>query len=84
MFSTEFLLACSDACLGDFELARLNRCANLRKQMRVIGDELLKLEAEALTARWLLEHRSEMMALGSTGNPLQKAFQFSERLGIQA
>jgi hypothetical protein len=79
--SAEFLLTCSKASLGDFELARLSSTANVRKQIRVLEAELLKLEAEALAARWLLEHRNELEALGSTRG-LQKAFQFSNGAGV--
>lgn len=73
--STDFLLVCSEASLGDFELARLNRTANLRKQMRALESEMLRLEAEALLARWLREHRGELVELGRT-HSLQKTLDF--------
>jgi hypothetical protein len=79
--SAEFLLTCSEASFGDFELSRLNSTANLRKQIRVLESELLKLEAEALIACWLRQHRRELIELGSTRG-LQKALQFPDGPGI--
>jgi hypothetical protein len=60
----EFLLVCSGTSLQDFELSRLNRMANIRKQLHVIQDELRQVEAEAILARWLIEHREELLAAG--------------------
>lgn len=81
--SAEFLLACSEASLGDFELARLNSAANLGKQIRTLEAELLRLEAEALVARWLLEHRRELAELGGNSTAsLQKTLQFPNGSGF--
>jgi len=79
--SAEFLLACSVASLGDFELARLNSTANLRKQVRALEAEILKLEAEALVARWLIEHRRELLELSGMRS-LQKTLDFSNSAGV--
>jgi hypothetical protein len=79
--SAEFLLTCSKASLQDFELARLNSTANVRKQINVLESELLKLEAEALVARWLLDHRLELLELGSTRS-LQKTLQFPDGASV--
>jgi hypothetical protein len=79
---TDFLLVCSERSLNDFELARLNTAANLRKQIRELETELLKMEAEALVARWLIERRHELEALCHTRGGLQKAFQFSNGAGM--
>ncbi len=57
----EFTLACSDASLGDLELATLNRASHLRRQLAASLDELIKLEAEALFLRWMIEHRAELV-----------------------
>jgi hypothetical protein len=75
--STKFLLVCSRNSLADLELSRLNQVANVRKQIRVLESELLTLEAEALVARWLLDHRRELEELGSMRHPLQKTLQFT-------
>lgn len=75
--SIDFLLSCSDISLGDFELSRLNRVSNLRKQLRAIEDELLREEAEAMLARWLIENRGALVAIGRAG-ALQESFNFRE------
>lgn len=71
----DFLLVCSERSLGDLELSRLNSAANLRRQMKLLESEILKLEAEALVARWLRENRQELLELGRTGG-LQETLQF--------
>lgn len=80
--STDFLLVCSERSLADFELGRLNGAANLRKQIRELENELLKMEAEALVARWLLENRRELERLCRTGHGLQEPLQFSNGSGV--
>jgi hypothetical protein len=73
----EFLLACSGISLRDFELSRLNRMANIRKQLHEIEDELRQVEAEASLARWLMEHRDDLLAAGAaTGKVFQHSFEF--------
>lgn len=75
--STDFLLVCSQRSLDDFELGRLNAAANLRKQIRELECELLRMEAEALVARWLVDNRRELERLCHTRS-LQKTLQFTE------
>jgi hypothetical protein len=53
----DYLATCSNISLEAFELARLNRAANLRKEIRQALDEWIRAEGEAQFARWLLEHR---------------------------
>lgn len=71
----DFLLTCSELSLSDFELSRLNRAANLRKQARELHMQLLAAEAEAVFARWLIVHCGTLVALGRTG-ALQKSLDF--------
>lgn len=78
----EFLLSASPTSLGDFVLARLATVANLRKQMSRLREELLKADAEALFAGWLIEHRSELLELGRT-DALQKTLDFAEGTILQ-
>lgn len=79
----EFLLVCSGVSLRDFELNRLNHAANLRKNLRLIQDELLQAESEAVFARWLIEHREALLASGQAV-VLQKSFEFHDPLALAA
>jgi len=64
----DYLATCSKPSLEAFELGRLNRAANLRKELRDILEEWIQAEGEARLARWLLEGRraqdSEMHVSG--------------------
>lgn len=53
----EYLVTSSQTALEGFELSRLNRCANLRKELRQIADQWIGVEIEARMARWILECR---------------------------
>jgi hypothetical protein len=53
----ESLRKLSQNCLEGFELSRLNRISNLRKEFREVLDEWTEFEIEARFARWLLEYR---------------------------
>lgn len=55
--SFEYLEMCSEASLESYELSRLNRAANLRKEMRQLIDEWIDCEVGARIARWMLESR---------------------------
>ncbi|MGB8592700.1 MAG: hypothetical protein WA755_04550 [Candidatus Acidiferrales bacterium] len=52
-----YLGTCSKISLESFELSRLNRVANLRRELQETADEWIEAEVEARLARWLLEHR---------------------------
>jgi hypothetical protein len=56
-----FLTECSGKSLGEFLLSRLNRSANLRKQIHALEDALRIAESEAIFARWLIQHRGELI-----------------------
>ena len=63
----DYLLACSEAGLESFEMSRLNRIANLRRELRDVLDEWMEAEVNARIARWLLEcKRAESSAAGAT------------------
>jgi hypothetical protein len=53
----ESLLKLSQNCLEGFELSRLNRISNLRKEFHEVLDEWIEFEIEARFARWILEYR---------------------------
>jgi hypothetical protein len=52
----EYLLRCSKPSLESFELSRLNRVANLRKELRMLVEAWIEAEVEARLAHWVLEH----------------------------
>jgi hypothetical protein len=53
----EYLVMSSKATLESFELSRLNRAANLRKELRAVVEEWIQAEVDARVARCLLECR---------------------------
>lgn len=63
----QYLLECSQMSLEDFELDRLDRAANLRRQLRDIAEEWIDAEVEARLSRWVRENRrhSDEHALNS-------------------
>jgi len=62
----DYLLTCSSAGLESFEMSRLNRIANLRRELRDVLDDWMEAEVNARVARWLLEcKRSESRAAGA-------------------
>src|SRR5207253_8904426 len=48
-----YLLACSDASLGNFTLARMSEVANLRADMLALFDRIVDVSAQAVLATWL-------------------------------
>jgi hypothetical protein len=62
----EYLVTSSQTSLEAFELARLNRCANLRKEVREVLEEWIQMEVDARLARWILECRR--VQSGSSGS----------------
>jgi len=63
----ESLLNLSQNCLEGFELSRLNRISNLRKEFREILDEWIEFEIESRFARWILQCR-DLCHFGSLPN----------------
>jgi len=60
----DFLVSSSNTSLEEFELARLNKAANLRKELREIVDEWVDAEVDGRVARWILECRRAEAAGG--------------------
>ena len=54
----EYLRECSDGSLRHYEVVKLEHVANLRRELRVLWDEMLEESSLALMARWMIEHRS--------------------------
>jgi hypothetical protein len=53
----EHLVTSSNITLESFELSRLNRVSNLRKEVRQILDEWIEAEVAGRIARWILDCR---------------------------
>src|SRR5258706_16331057 len=56
----DYLRSASRTSLQSFELARLNHAANLRREIAVLIDQWLEETAEAMLARWMLEHHGSL------------------------
>jgi hypothetical protein len=56
----EYLRECSDTSLRYFELAKLEHVANLRGELRALWEQILEESAEALLARWMIDHRDAL------------------------
>jgi len=59
-FPWEYLRNASVRSLENFELTRLSHAANLRKEIVCLVNEWLDESANAMLARWLLEHWSQL------------------------
>ena len=55
--SLQYLLACSEASLESFELSRLNRASNLRKELSQVAEEWVEAEVSSRLARLIVERR---------------------------
>jgi len=51
--------------LQSFELARLNHVANLRQEIAVLIDQWIQETAEAMLARWMLDHHRSLQGTSS-------------------
>ena len=56
----DYLRSASRSSLQSFELARLNHAANLHREIAALIDQWLEEKAEAMLARWMLEHRGSL------------------------
>jgi hypothetical protein len=54
----DYLGSASRASLESFELSRLNHAANLRREIAALIDEWIEETAEAMLARFMLEHHT--------------------------
>ena len=76
-----FLVDCSHESLAQYELARLSEVANLRKQIRVMTEQMVNALAAANAARWLLENRQDLCRTVISINPneaRQEAFDLGD------
>jgi hypothetical protein len=56
----DYLRSASRSSLQSFELSRLNHAANLRREIAVLVDQWLENTAEAMLARWMLDHHGSL------------------------
>jgi hypothetical protein len=56
----DYLHSASRSSLQSFELSRLNHAANLRREIAVLMDQWLEETAEAMLARWMLDHHGSL------------------------
>jgi hypothetical protein len=54
----EYLCTSSEASIESFHLTRLNRVANLRKELHEIFEEWVETEVQARMAQWLLARKN--------------------------
>jgi len=52
----DYLSSASRASLESFELSRLNHAANLRRDITALIDQWIEETADAMLARWMLDH----------------------------
>jgi hypothetical protein len=58
----DYLQAASRASLQSFELTRLNHAANLRQEIAALIDQWIQETAQALLARWMLDHHKSLQS----------------------
>ena len=71
----DYLRSASDSSLQSFELARLNHAANLRREIAVLIDQWLEETAEAMLARWMLDHHGSLREPALSVADLLRTFQ---------
>ena len=83
--SFEYLGSSSDQSLEAFELSRLNRAANCRKQIVEIYESLVEAEVEACIARCILDRRREGVANSALAlqTAEETAVHVSQQLALQ-
>src|SRR5260370_17057680 len=71
----DYLRSASRTSLQSFELARLNHAANLRREIAVLIDQWLEETAEAMLARWMLDHHGSLRQPTLTVSQVLPTFQ---------
>lgn len=71
----DYLRSASRSSLQSFELARLNHAANLRREIAVLIDQWLEETAEAMLARWMLEHHGSLREPAVTVADILRTFE---------
>ncbi len=71
----DYLHAASRSSLQSFELARLNHAANLKREIAALIDQWLEETAEAMLARWMLDHHGSLRQPTLTVAEVLRTFQ---------
>jgi hypothetical protein len=71
----DYLRSASRSSLQSFELAHLNHAANLRREIAVLIDRWLEETAEAMLARWMIEHHGSLREPALSVADLLRTFQ---------
>jgi hypothetical protein len=71
----DYLRSASRPSLQSFELGRLNHAANLRREIATLIDQWLEETAEAMLARWMLEHHGSLREPALSAADLLRSFQ---------
>ena len=87
----KYLRNCSENSLRQYELAKLEHVSNLRRELRVLWEEMTEESALALLARWILENCTEIRgtlrpaepASAMYGDPLAPVFAAFDRCATQ-
>lgn len=74
-----YLFDSSKQMLGEYELSRRNHAANLKKQLRVLVDQIIDDAVEAEFARWMLDNREELCFRSVSLEVKQEIFDFVAR-----
>jgi hypothetical protein len=72
---SDYLRSASRTSLQSFELARLNHAANLRREITTLIDQWLEETAEAMLARWMLDHHSSLRPATLSADDILRALQ---------
>jgi len=56
----DYLRTASRSLLQSFELSRLNNAANIRREIAALVDQWIEEAAQAMMARWMMEHYSSL------------------------
>jgi hypothetical protein len=70
-----YLHNASRSSLQSFELARLNHAANLRREIAALIDQWLEETAEAMLARWMLDHHGSLRQPSLSDSDILGTFQ---------
>ena len=76
-----YLLGCSMGSLQDLELAALGRSSNCLKAARLEWEEAIAQREIAGVARWLIEHRNELLQMASRTVDVRPVEEFPGQVG---
>jgi hypothetical protein len=81
--SLQYLSDCSEESLESFELSRLNRASNLRKELSQVAEEWVDAEVSFRLARLLVDHRRPDPRTAETQSPRAVIFASRRQLTLR-